>query len=259
MKRNALFLLTIFLLLCSQVSVNAKQTQQFQQEQPKSQQTYGYQQSYTPDAYYSSEKNVMYDDASRVLKGRVVIIPQNTVFSTVSTAQISSEDSLAGDMVTFTLPENFMYNGAVIAPAGSVVNGTIVTLVKAGHATRNAQLKIKFTNIVTPMGQTIPISGVIKTDDGTGLISGGTKMDTTKEYAKDVGIGAASGAVLGLTMGALSGGSVGMGAVYGTVIGSGLGLGKSLIDKGGAVVIPANSRVDIVINQPMTVAPHLGY
>ena len=54
-------------------------------------------------------------------------------------------------------------------------------------------------------------------------------------------------------MGAVSGGSVGKGAALGTAIGGGIGLGKSVIDKGADVVIPANSVISLQLDQPMTI------
>ena len=118
---------------------------------------------------------------------------------------------------------------------------------------------IKFTNIITPYGQMIPISGKIQTDDGTGLIKGGTKMDSAKDYAKDIGAGAAIGAVGGLIMGPLSGGKVGKGAAYGTAVGATAGLAKSVWDKGTPATIPAGTIVNIILDQQATFTPVQGY
>ena len=55
----------------------------------------------------------------------------------------------------------------------------------------------------------VPISAVVKTDDGTGVLVGGTKIDVAKEYTKDLAVGSGAGALSGLVFGALAGGSVG--------------------------------------------------
>jgi len=221
---------------------------------------------YNPSTYdtntynVSSTQTASYYDTPQTaqngtLQGKVVMIPASAVIPAVTSMEYSSENTVLGQSVSFNLPNGFYYNGIEVAPAGSVVQGTVIQVQKAGHATRNAALQMKFTSILTPYGQNIPISGSIKTDDGTGVIRGGTKFDTTKEYTKDLAVGAGSGAVFGTVMGALSGGKVGKGAVYGTAVGAGLGLAKSLWDKGGSVVIPANSCVDIVLEQPVTYSP----
>lgn len=189
------------------------------------------------------------------LKGNVVMIPSGVCIPAVTNMVLSSEFLTLGQGVSVPVTNNFYYNNTLVAPAGSSINGTVIQVKKAGRAGINGQLMIKFTNILTPYGQMIPISGMIKTDDGTGLLKGGTKMDSAKEYGKDIAIGTAAGAIAGTIMGPLSGGKVGKGAVYGTAVGAGAGLAKSLWDKGEEVEIPAGTQIDIVIDQPITFSP----
>lgn len=73
----------------------------------------------------------------------------------------------------------------------------------------NGKLMVRFTQIVTPYGIQIPISAVIKTDDNTGVLIGGTKMDVVKDYGKDIAVGSAASAVSGVVLGALSKGEIG--------------------------------------------------
>ena len=213
---------------------------QTQQYQPNAQ----YQQTYTANPYAN---------AQATLKGTIFIVPAGSQFPAVTTTEINSATTLLGQAVNLTLGQDFYYDNKLVAPAGSVANGTVVYLKKASFAGRNGQMQIRFTSLTTPFGQMIPISGQIKTTDATGILKGGTAKDTTKDYAKDLTIGAAGGAVSGLIMGAVSDGSAGKGAALGTAIGAGLGLGKSFVDKGRDVVIPANSTVAIEITQPLSV------
>lgn len=191
--------------------------------------------------------------ANQPLKGYVAVVPAGTNVPITTTVELSSSNLTLGQSVSAVLTNNFVYNNVVVAPAGSTVTGNVIYVKKGGHAGKNGQLQIRFTQINTPYGNIIPISGMIKTEDGTGILKAGTAKDTTKEYAKDLAAGSAAGAVLGLTMGALSGGSVGKGAVYGTAVGAGAGLAKSLWDKGVDVTIPVNSTVELTIDQPITV------
>lgn len=192
------------------------------------------------------------------LKGRVVVVPSGTMIPTISASNISSETLCVGDNVSLSLGSPFYYNGVVLAPAGSMVNGMVVLAKKAGRTGRNGQLKLKFTNIVTPNGQNIPISAKIATEDNTGILVGGTNKDRAKDIAKDAAIGTASGAVLGTAIGAIAGGGsgVGRGAWGGTAIGAGLGLGKALLDKGNAVNLVPGSPVNIVLDQQASVNPY---
>lgn len=99
---------------------------------------------------------------------------------------------------------DFYYNGNLIAPAGSAVTGQVLEVSKAKHGSMNGKLMLRFTQIVTPYGIQIPISAVIKTDDNTGRLIGGTKMDVAKDYGKDVAIGAGAGALAGVIISPLA-------------------------------------------------------
>ena len=193
------------------------------------------------------------------LQGNVVMVPANTTFPAVVMTPLSTESAKLGDSVSFYLPSDFYYGNRLIAGAGSKVNGTVILAKKGSFAHRQGKLQVRFTNITTPSGQTIPISASIQTTDGTGILKAGTVKDTTKEYVKDAAIGAAAGAVLGTALGALSGGSVGKGAVYGTAVGGGLGVAQNIFDKGGNIDIPQNAQMNIILDQPVTVSANTPY
>ncbi len=187
------------------------------------------------------------------LQGYALFVPAGITCSAVLSQEINSLSAVVGQSVNAVLTEDFIYNGQVIAAAGSTIMGTVTENKKASFANRNAKMQIRFTTIRTPYNNIIPISAVIATTDSTGVLKGGTTADSAKEYIKDTAIGAGSGAALGTAMGALSGGSVGRGAVYGTAVGAGLGLIKRTIDKGENIVIPANSQINLYFDQPITI------
>ena len=187
------------------------------------------------------------------LQGYALFVPAGVTCSAVLSQEINSLNAVVGQTINAVLTEDFIYNGQTIASSGSTLLGTVVENKKATFGNRNAKMQIRFTAIRTPYNNIIPISAVIATTDSTGTLKGGSAIDSAKEYAKDTVIGAGSGAVLGTAMGALSGGSVGRGAVYGTAVGAGLGLIKRTIDKGENIVIPANSQINILFDQPITI------
>ena len=195
-----------------------------------------------------------YANFQQPLYGHVVTVPAGAGIPAVTQMQLSTETLSPNQLVSVTLSSPYYYNGTLIAPAGSIVNGTVAEVVCAKRAGRNARLRILFSSITTPNGQSLPISGYIKTSDNTGTLVGGTAMDTTKAYAKDIAIGSGSGAVLGVIGAAVSGGSIGKGAALMTAVGAGAGLAKSLWDKGGEIVIPANSQIEVQLSQPITVS-----
>ena len=168
---------------------------------------------------------------------------------------MSSANLTLGQNVTLALGSYFYYNGNLVAPAGSSVTGTVLEVSKAKHGSMNGKLLLRFTQIVTPYGIQIPISAVVKTTDNTGVLVGGTKLDVAKDYGKDVAVGAGAGALAGVIISPLAGGDVGKGTALATAVGAGGGLVKSLWDKGNDVEIPANSAIELVLTQPITVNP----
>ena len=204
--------------------------------------------------YYQQENHTLQNGT---LKGKIVTVPAGGEFRSVVTTPLNSANLTLGQNVTLALGTDFYYEGNLIAPAGSSVNGTVLEVAKARHGTLNGKLLVRFTQIVTPYGVQIPISAVIKTDDGTGILVGGTKMDVAKEYTKDAAIGAGTGALSGLVFGSIAGGNAGKSAAIGTAIGAGGGIVKSIWDKGEDVVIPANSSIELVLTQPITISPTL--
>ena len=193
------------------------------------------------------------------LQGSVTYVPAGNVANVMLTSALNSETATVGSAVGATLANDFIYNGKLIASKGSVLNGTVVKAKKAGFANRNGQIQVVFNNLRTPQGYNIPINAVFKTDDNTGILKGGTKMDGAKEYAKNTAIGAGAGAALGTAMGALSSGSVGKGAIYGTAIGGGLGLAKGAMNKGKNVNIPVSAYLDVMFTQPITLSQPTEY
>jgi len=207
-----------------------------------------YQQSYYPAPMNPNAIN-------STLKGRVVTVPAGETLPAYVSTPISSAFAYIGQSVSISLGSDFLYNGNMIAPAGSTVMGTVIEAKKAGRASTNGKLCIRFNQIMTPYGLQIPISAIIKTSDNSGVLVGGTKVDVAKEYTKDAVGGAAMGALSGLVFGALAGGSFGRGAALGTAVGAGSGVVKSVIDKGKDVEIPTGASLELVLTQPVTVSP----
>lgn len=216
---------------------------------------FSYQQTQSQPVYNSQYvQQPMQYSSSQPLHGNVVMVPAGSSLPAMLTAPISSASASAGQSVSLVLNSDYYYNNKLIAPAGSTVSGTVIEASKAKRGSMNGKLCIRFTQIYTPYGTQIPISAVIKTDDNSGVLIGGTKLDVTKEYAKDMTAGVAAGAISGLVFGALAGGNVGKGAALGTAVGAGGGLAKSAWDKGNDVEIPANATIDLMLTQPITVS-----
>lgn len=215
--------------------------------------------SYTQEPVQVPVNNANYQQPmtynNQPLRGSVITVPAGSGFSATLTSELSSASAKAGQTVYLMLGKDFYYGNKLVAPAGSSVIGTVVEAQPSKHGSLNGKLSVRFNQITTPMGTQIPISAVIKTDDNSGVLVGGTKADVAKEYTKDLAVGSAAGALSGLVFGALAGGDkLGRGVALGTAVGAGGGLVKSAIDKGNDVTIPANSGIELYLTQPITVS-----
>ncbi len=218
-----------------------------------SQQNYSYEAQVPSIPSAQAEENYRINDST--LRGSVITVPAGQSFKAIFTTPISSATATTGQEIIMVLGKDYYYNANRIAPAGSTVKGSVIEASSAKHGSINGKLAIRFTQITTPTGQEIPISAIIKTDDYTGVLVGGTKFDTTKEYTKDVAVGAGTGALAGVIVSPLAGGSIGKGTALATAVGAGGGLVKSIWDKGEDVTIPANASIELVLMQPITVNP----
>lgn len=186
------------------------------------------------------------------LQGRVVTVPPGTMLPGVSTNRtLSSKNLRTGDKISVLMNSPFYYNGTMVLPAGTNIAGTVVMAESAGRAGKNGKLMIIFNQATTPSGQTVGLSGKIATDDGSGILKGGTGMDRAKEIVKDTAVGSGMGALLGTIFGAISGGSAGKGAAIGTAIGGGTGVAKTIYDKGKDVIIEAGEQLDIILDSEL--------
>lgn len=218
-------------------------------------QNFSYQQNAATPSYNQGSYNENYRLNNNTLKGRVVTVPAGETFRAVVTTPVSSESAVVGQQLSLALGSDFYYNGNKIAPAGSSVYGSVIEASKAKHGSMNGKLTLRFTQIITPTGQNIPISAVVKTNDNTGTLIGGTNMDVAVDYAKDMAVGAGAGALAGVIISPLAGGSIGKGTALSTAVGAGGGLVKSIWDKGSDVVIPVNAGLELILTQPITVNP----
>lgn len=189
------------------------------------------------------------------LQGYVVTAPPGTAVSATVSSAISSEYARVGDRFMATLGAPIVGGNSVILPAGSQVEGQVVMAKPAGRMGKNGELEVRFTSAVLQNGQRVPISARIQTQDGTGIIKGGTGLGRLGRAGLTTGVGAGLGAALGTAMGPLSGGGVGRGAIYGTTLGAGMGALGAAVQKGVAAVLDSSQSINIVLDQPLTTTP----
>lgn len=159
---------------------------------------------------------------------KVITVPAMTTFSVMTTYELNSNALLTGQTVTVALPENFTYNGVMIAPKGSVLTGNVIEAKKARQNGTDGKLNMRFSLITTPYGLQIPIVAMIKTKDLSGVLVGSNEKEKSEKIAK-------------LT----KSNSVDVDEM----------LLKTIWNFGENVVVPANTTLNIVLAQPITITP----
>ena len=189
---------------------------------------------------------------ANTLKNSIVTVPAGLTFRGVFLNPVSSETAVVGQEVSIALTNDFYYKEKKVAPAGSTVTGSVINVSKAKHGSINGKLVLRFTHIITPSGLDIPISATVRTPDKTGVILGGSDLMISaggKTIPESASVRTAySHAYMGISAGTAA-------AMNTAVETNGGSLLKSVWDKGIDVEISANTTVELILTQPITVTP----
>jgi len=183
------------------------------------------------------------------LRGHVTTLPKGTMVM-IKLDQPVSSSSKSGDAISATVEGDVSYDGQVVIPAGSEVEGSVTSVSPAGHLGKPGSLEVQFYLVKTTIGNNIPIRSHIVTADNTGVLRGdSTQAQVLKEAGSAAGITAGS-TLMGTAAGSLLG-SVGGGAVFGLAAGGIAGLGYAVAREGKEVSLPQGARMSIILDQPM--------
>jgi hypothetical protein len=158
---------------------------------------------------------------------RFVTIPAGTALPLELTTAVSSETAQVETPVTARLRRAVTVEGETILPAGTVVNGEVSEVDRAGRVKGRSRLALRFTSVV--------IDGRRESLRTNPVAFEGEA--TKSEDATKIGAGAGIGAAIG---GLLGGGS---GAAKGAAIGGAAGTGAVLATRGKDVELASGSEV----------------
>ena len=185
----------------------------------------------------------------KTLTGSIIEIPKGTTFSITFDSGINSGSLEKNDKLIASLTKDFVYNGSLIAPAGSLVYGNATYAKNAGYAYGSGALEINFNQIMTPDGNVIEIS--------TEKIYIEEKSERAKNMTKNILIGALGTIVIGTIFTAIGGSdnwgrniliSGGLGAAGGGIRGA--------MQRGKDVDIPDGTTIELTLNQPLNAYPY---
>ena len=123
------------------------------------------------------------------------VVPEGRTIEVTTEVPINTTTCQNGDHIFATLRNSFYDDSELIFPQGSKVEGSIVLLKKPTEG-ENAEVKVHFTSLTTPSGKKIPISAVIETDEGNGIVYGHGMSKKARFGKMALGIGAKTGTTM---------------------------------------------------------------
>jgi hypothetical protein len=168
-------------------------------------------------------------------ESRPGVVPAGQELDVRLQSTLSSETAAVEQRFEATTIVDLTQNGRVLIPAGSVVNGVVSGVDKAGRVERAGKLTLSFDGI-TVRGRQHRVRAT-----ATDVFKSGGIL----EEKGTAGVGAGAGAIVGGILGGVKG------AVLGAVIGAG---GAIAATDGKDVELPAGSMVRVRFDTPVTVS-----
>jgi hypothetical protein len=164
---------------------------------------------------------------------------------------LNSRISRAGDRFQATVVTPVYASGVEVVPAGSIVEGRVISASAARTRGREGQLAVQFDSVVVPDGTRHQLDGALTElqDARAGKVDAESEVSgnsSDKRNVAYVGGGTVGGAVLG---GAIGGGK---GAGIGAIIGAGAGVAGVMLTKGNEAELRSGTEIGMVTARPIT-------
>jgi hypothetical protein len=166
-----------------------------------------------------------------------ITVPQGTALAVELSTTVASNANQPGDLVQASLTNDLVQDGRTVAPAGSMLLGSVTAAEGSGRVRGRAVLELQFDRLqagsVTHAVSTQPIRYVAEASTG--------------EDARNIGIGAGIGALVG----AIADG--GQGAAIGAAVGGAGGTAVVLSTSGEEVNLGVGTPLNVPLSAPLTV------
>lgn len=193
---------------------------------------------------YQTAYNDYTPQNNQPLTGSVVYISEGTTISAALLSDISSDSLANNDNITAELDADWIHNGQLIAPSGSILTGRATETEAASFAMKNGRIGLLFDEIMTPDGNIIPL----KTNMVYIVGNSSRALNVTKRIV--------GGAAVGLLISAayLLAGMDPTGAIItGVSIGAGTGAISAITSKGEEIRVIEGTQLEIMLTEPLTV------
>ncbi len=182
-------------------------------------------------------------------------LPAGTHVLMTLTSPLHTTSARAGAGVYLETSWPVVQDGQVVIPAHSRVLGEVERERRPGRVKGRSQFLLHFRSLILPDNRVIAIAGGLQSLPGNEKIRPQDKEGTIEpvdQIDRDV-YRIASGTIAGGLGGALT--RTATGAGIGMAIGGGLGLAKVLFTRGDEIHLPEGTKVEMVLEKPLTLAP----
>src|SRR6266478_1185318 len=204
---------------------------------------------------WSAAQSGLLTDTNRASEPQpeVITIPAGAhlLMKLISPLHTTSSTPGSGVYLETALP--VVENNRVVIPEHTRVMGLVTDERRPGRVQGRAQMRLKFTQLILPDNrqlsvvgslQSLPGSSANRTVNHEGTIEPVDQIDAdVYTVAKTTGAGVLIGSIR----------HVGIGVGQGALIGAGLGLAKVLFTRGDEISLPVGTRVEMVLQRPLTV------
>jgi hypothetical protein len=201
-------------------------------------------------------------------------IPPGSVLHVRLGTTITSKTNKPGDTFTGMVTQPIVSGAETVLPAGSIVNGHVAFVKRAGRIKGKAQMRVVLDSITTPEEQTLRLASTLEDTKGGGCGKAGSDEEGTIEGCgkskKDAAIDAAMGGAIGAGAGAAVGigheieceyygncGGPGMAAdmLYGAGIGAGTALLYDLFKRHKEIILIRGMELTFVVSRTLNATP----
>src|SRR6266516_5446330 len=184
-----------------------------------------------------------------------LVIPAGTKVPIALKNTISTKSNHEGDPIYAQSTFPVVINEKIVIPAGTYVQGKIISVKPAGRIKGRAEVLIHFTTLIYPSGYTVMLPGSLENAPGVDKTKMKDKEGTIQaesgkgERAAKIAVPAAGG---GATDGALSTGTR-AGAAEGAGIGAAVGIGIAMLMHGNEVKMGPGTTLEVVLQRDVPV------
>jgi len=208
-------------------------------------------------AHLSGAQSGLLTDTSRASEPQpgVITIPAGTHLLMKLISPLHTTSSTPGSGVYLETAFPVVENNRVVIPEHTRVMGVVTDERRPGRVQGRAQMRLRFTQLILPDNhelsvvgslQSLPGSSTNRTVNKEGTLEPVDQIDAdVYTVAKTTGAGVLAGSIR----------HVGIGVGPGALIGVGLGLAKVLFTRGDEISLPVGTRVEMVLQRPLTVQP----